>query len=395
MRTHALHHDGVLPLTRLKDDEKRYQKRVRSFAETHVAPLSMEMDRNARLDPELIRRLFEEGYMGIEIPGEYGGQNEDFFKTVIAIEELSRVDPGVAVFVDVQNTLFINAINRWADPEQKKRWLPILASDAVGAFSISEEQSGSDAYAMQCRAARADDGYVLSGKKKWVTNAAEAELILLFATTQPDNAREGITAFILEKDQAAGLTVEPPEEKLGIRASSTCGLILDDVRVPEANVLGKAGQGGQIAIETLVDGRIGIAAQMLGIAQGALSAAIAYAEKRKQFGRPIAKFQGVHFPIAEMATEVAAARLLVYNAARIRCLQDNSTEAFVASSMAKLYTSGVAESVASRSLDIFGGNGYMKGGMIEKFYRDAKIGKIYEGTSNMQMGTIAKTLMKV
>lgn len=395
MRKHALEKTNVPPLTCLMDDEQRFQEKVSAFAQEYVAPLSLEMDRNARLDDALIQRLFEEGLMGIEIPSDYGGQNENFFKTMLAIEALSHVDPGIAVFVDVHNTLVISAINRWGSPEQKKRLLPLLARSVVGAFSISEEQAGSDAYAMTCRADKVDHGYVLTGRKKWVTNAAEADLFLVFANTHPEFAKEGLTAFLIDKNQTTAMKIEPPEEKLGIRASSTCGLILEGVMVPDENMLGEVGQGGQVAIETLTVGRIGIAAQMLGLAEGALEAAIAYAGRRKQFNRPIAKYQGVHFPIAEMATKVEAARLLVYNAARISDMQDDSMSAFTSASMAKLYASQVAESVASQSLEIFGGNGYMKGNTIEKLYRDAIIGKIYEGTSNMQKSTIAKTIMKI
>jgi alkylation response protein AidB-like acyl-CoA dehydrogenase len=381
MRTLTTKQYTIPPLTHLRDDEKRYREKVRNFAEQIIAPLALEMDRKAKLDERLIPQLFDEGLMSIEIPSEYGGQNGNFFKSILAIEELSRVDPGVAVFVDVQNTLVVNAFIRWATPEQKQRFLPSFARDTVGAFSITEKQSGSDAYAMSCRAVKVDGGYVLTGNKQWVTNAAEADIILVFANTHPEKAREGITAFILNKKEAPGLTVETPEEKMGIRASSTCGLVLNDVFIPEENILGGVGRGTEIAIETLTAGRVGIAAQMTGLAQGALDAAIAHAEKRKQFGKRIISYQGVHYPLAEMATDVEAARLLVYNAARI--------------SMAKLFASKVAQTVVSKALDIFGGTGYMKGSMIEKFYRDAKIGTIYEGTSNMQMSSIAKALMKI
>jgi alkylation response protein AidB-like acyl-CoA dehydrogenase len=394
MRKLTAHQSQVPALTHLRDDEKKYREKVRCFAEECVAPLSMEMDRNAKLDQTLIRQLFDEGLMSIEIPSEYGGQNGNLFKTVVAIEELSRIDPAVAVFVDVQNTLVVSAFNRWGTPEQKKRCLPLMARETAGAFSITEKHSGSDAYAMTSQAVKVDGGYLLKGNKHWVTNAAEAGIFLVFATTNPGNAREGITSFIVHKKDVSGFAVEAPEEKMGIRASSTCALVLDDVFIAEENILGGAGRGSQVALETLTVGRVGIAAQMVGLAQGALEAAIAHAEGRKQFGKRIISYQGVHFPLAEMATDVEAARLMTYNAARINTLQENPVECFTSASMAKLYASKVAESVASRALDIFGGKGYMKGSSIEKLYRDAKIGKIYEGTSNMQMSTIARTLMK-
>jgi alkylation response protein AidB-like acyl-CoA dehydrogenase len=386
---------NVSPLTHLKENEERFRTRTRKFAETQMKPLVLEMDQKGCFDESLIGKLFEQGLMSITVPYEYGGGNGTFFETIIAIEELARIDPSVSVCVDVHNTLVINAILNRGSEEQKQRFLPMLAKDTIGAFSITEKTAGSDAYALSCRAEKIDGGYRLTGEKDWVTNCAEAGIILIFAKVYQENPDGDITAFLLEKNEAAGLTVEERQDKMGIRASSTCGLALEDVFIPGENLLGDIGQGGRVALETLVDGRIGIAAQMLGLAQGALEAARDHAQTRQQFGRPIGSFQGVHFPLAEMATEIEAARLLVYNAARIKTCHSDFGERFYSSSMAKLFASKVAEGAASKAVDILGGTGFIKGSLVEKFYRDAKIGKIYEGTSNMQLRSIARAFLHI
>jgi alkylation response protein AidB-like acyl-CoA dehydrogenase len=363
---------------------------VREFTTTEVAPKVMEMDRAQALDPQVVSRLFELGLMGVEIPDRYGGTGADFFTSVLVVEEISRIDPSVAVLVDVQNTLVINALLRWGTDAQMAEHFPRLAKDTVGAYALSEVGSGSDAFALQCRARRDGDGWRLDGRKMWITNGAEAGFFIVFATVDPDADYKGITAFLVERG-TPGFTVGKKEEKLGIRASSTCELIFDGVRVEGDAVLGQVGQGYKVAIETLNEGRIGIGAQMLGLAQGALDHTLRYVQEREQFGRAIGTFQGVQFQIAEMATEIEAARLLVYNAARLK----QAGEAFVVkAAMAKLFASETAQRVASRCIDLHGGYGFTTEYPVEKLYRDAKIGTIYEGTSNMQKQTIAKVLMR-
>ena len=378
-----------LPVTALTEEEELFQGMVREFAEKKVKPHVMAMDRAAKLPRELIDELFSLGVMGIEIPVSYGGAGSNFLMSILAIEELARVDPSVAVCVDVQNTLVNNALVRWLTPAQQLRFFPRLAKDTVGAYALSEPDSGSDAFAMTTRATLDGDSFVLNGRKLWITNGAEAGLYLLFANADPSKGYKGITGFIIERD-FTGFSVGKNEDKLGIRASSTCELILEDVRVPRANVVGEVGQGYKVAIETLNEGRIGIGAQMVGLAQGAFEAALAYAMERRQFGRPIADFQAIQFQLAEMATDIEAARLMIYNAARMK----ESGQPFVRqSAMTKYFCSQVGERVASQALEIFGGVGYTKDFPAEKFYRDAKIGKIYEGTSNIQLQTIARTFV--
>ncbi|MCS6925303.1 MAG: acyl-CoA dehydrogenase [Candidatus Binatia bacterium] len=379
----------ALPLTVLSEDERMFQQMVRSFAEEQVKPRVMDMDRAAQIPHDLIAQLFALGVMGIEIPTVYGGAGSTFFMAILAIEELARVDPAVAVCVDVQNTLVNNALLRWLTPAQYERFLPRLARDTVGAYALSEAGSGSDAFSLTTHARREGDMFILSGRKLWTTNGAEAGLYLLFANADPAKGYKGITGFVLEREMP-GFAVGKKEDKLGIRASSTCELILDDVRVPRANVVGEVGQGYKVAIETLNEGRIGIGAQMIGLAQGAFEAALTYAQERRQFGRPIAEFQAVQFQLAEMATEIEAGRLLVYNTARLK----ESGQPFLRqAAMTKYFCSHVAERVASLAVEIFGGVGYTKDFPVEKFYRDAKIGKIYEGTSNIQLQTIARTFL--
>jgi butyryl-CoA dehydrogenase/short/branched chain acyl-CoA dehydrogenase len=374
------------PLTSLSDDEILFRESVRQFAEEKVRPLAKEMDEKGVFDKSLIAQFFELGLMGIEIPEQYGGAGGKFFEAILAVEELSRADASAGVVVDVQNTLVANALLRWATPDQKKRYLPGLAAHTVGAYALSEAGSGSDAFALQTRAEPKGGDYVLNGRKLWITNGKEAGIFVLFATVAPAAGYKGITAFIMEKE-FPGFTVGKKEDKLGIRASSTCELILEDCRVPKENVLGEAGKGYKIAIETLNEGRIGIGAQMLGVARGAWEYAAKYAEERKQFGKSIAEFQGIQFPIAQMATEIEAARLMVYNAARMK---DAGVGFVKEAAMAKLFSSQVAERVTSLAIEIYGGVGYTKDYPVEKYWRDAKIGKIYEGTSNMQLSTIAK-----
>jgi butyryl-CoA dehydrogenase/short/branched chain acyl-CoA dehydrogenase len=377
------------PLTRLGEEEIMFRDTVRKFAREQIAPYVREMDEQAVLRKDLIRQLFDLGLMGIDIPEQYGGQGGTFFQSILAIEELAAVDPSVAVVVDVQNTLFSNAIQRWGTDEQKRRYLPRVATEVVGSYALSEAGSGSDAFALQTRARKDGDSWVLNGRKLWITNAAEAGLYLIFANANPQAGYRGITCFLVERD-TPGFQVGKKEDKLGIRASSTCELILDDCVVPASAVLGQVGKGYKIAIETLNEGRIGIGAQMLGLAQAAMEHAIAYSKQRKQFGKPISEFQGVQFEIAEMATQVEATRLLVYNAARLR----DAGEPYLAeAAMAKYYASQVAENVASKAVEVLGGVGFTKDYPVEKLYRDAKIGRIYEGTSNMQRATIAKQLL--
>jgi len=380
---------AAAPLTQLSEEESMFQASVRRFAAERLAPHVRAMDDAGVFRKELITELFELGLMAVDVPEEYGGQGGTFFQTILAIEELAKVDPSASVIIDVQNTLFNNALVRWGTDDQRRRWLPRAAKDAVASYALSEAGSGSDAFALTTRAVEAADEYCLTGRKLWITNAAEASLFLLFATVNPDAGYKGITAFLIERD-FPGFTVGKKEDKLGIRASSTCELILDDCRVPKANVIGEVGQGYKIAIETLNQGRIGIGAQMTGLAEGALGHAIDYARERKQFGKPIAEFQGVQFELAEMAVEVEAARLMVYNAAR---LKDAGQPYLMEAAMCKYYASQVAERVASKAVEVLGGVGFTKDYPVEKLYRDAKIGRIYEGTSNMQRLTIAKQLL--
>ncbi|HZR64293.1 MAG TPA: acyl-CoA dehydrogenase [Terriglobales bacterium] len=377
------------PLTALTDDENLFRENVRQFAEDKVRPLAKEMDEKGVFDHSLIEQFFQLGLMGIEIPEQFGGAGGKFFEAILAVEELSRADASAGVVVDVQNTLVNNALLRWATPEQKKRYLPRMSSDTVGAYALSEAGSGSDAFAMQSRAELKGSDYVLNGRKLWITNGKEAGIFVLFATVDPAAGYKGITAFIIEKD-FPGFTVGKKEDKLGIRASSTCELILEDCRVSKGNVLGEVGKGYKIAIETLNEGRIGIGAQMLGVARGAWEYAAKYAQERKQFGKSIAEFQGIQFQIAQMATEIEAARLMVYNAARMK---DAGVPFVKEAAMTKLFCSQVAERVTSLAIEIYGGVGFTKDYPVEKYWRDAKIGKIYEGTSNMQLQTIAKLVL--
>ncbi len=380
---------GPAPLTLLTDEERMFQNTVRKFARERIAPHVREMDEAGVFRKDLIKEFFSLGLMAIDVPEEYGGQGGYFFQSILAIEELAKVDPSAAVIVDVQNTLFNNAIVRWANEDQKRKYLPSLARDTVASYALSEAGSGSDAFALATRAMDFGDHYRLTGRKLWITNAAESGLFLLFANANPDAGYKGITAFLIERD-FPGFQVGKKEDKLGIRASSTCELILDDCRVPKSNVIGEVGKGYKIAIETLNEGRIGIGAQMLGLAQGALDHALGYAKQRKQFGKAIVEFQGVQFDLAEMAVEVEAARLMVYNAARLR---DAGAPFVTEAAMCKFFASQVAERVASRAIEVLGGVGFTKDYPVEKLYRDAKIGRIYEGTSNMQRVTIAKQLL--
>ncbi len=375
----------------LSEDEVAFQGMVRDFANTQIKPLSAKMDREAQMDPGLVKQFFELGLMGIETPEKYGGAASSFFMACQAVEEISRVDGSCGVLVDVQNTLVTNAMNKWANEGQKEKYLPKLAKDWVGAYCLSESSSGSDAFALQCKAEKKGDKYVLNGQKLWITNAKEADLFLVFATIDKNAGYKGITAFIVEKS-FAGFKVGKKEDKMGIRASSTCELIFENCEVPSANVLGEVGKGYKTAIETLNEGRIGIGAQMIGVAQGALDAAISYAGTRQQFGKPISSFQGLQFQLAEAAVKLESARLMVYHAAR---LKDAKRPFLLEAAMAKYHSSKVAESVCSTAIDTFGGNGFTKEYPVEKFYRDAKIGQIYEGTSNMQLQTIAKTLLLI
>ena len=377
-------------LTALGGDEAGFREAVREFAESEVAPRVPRMDAAQQLDSDLISLLFELGFMGIEIPENYGGIGSSFFTAALVVEELSRVDPSVAVLVDVQNTLVNNALLKWGTEEQLSRHLPPLASGTVGAYALSEAGSGSDAFALATRAVRDGSGWVLNGRKLWITNGAEAGLYIVFANARPELGHKGITAFLVERD-APGFAVGKKEDKLGIRASSTTELVLDDVRVPAGSVLGELGRGYKVAIETLNEGRIGIGAQMLGLAQGALDHTLGYVREREQFGRPVAEFQAVQFQLAQMATEIEAARLMVYNAAR---LKDQGGRFLREAAMAKLFASRVAQRVSSLCIDLHGGYGFTREYPVEKLYRDAKIGTIYEGTDNMQLQTIAKDLLR-
>jgi len=376
-------------LTSLDEEERLFQDSVRRFAREQVLPHVREMDELGSFRQNILDRLFELGLMGIEIPEEFGGQGGNFFQCVLAVEELSAVDPSVGIMVDVQNTIVINALLRWASEPQKRNYLPQLAAKLVGCYALSEAGSGSDAFALATTAADHGDHWLLNGRKLWISNALEGGLFLVFANANPEAGYRGITAFIVERG-FPGFQIGRKEDKIGLRASSTCELILDDCRVPRENVLGEVGKGYKIAIETLNEGRIAIGAQMIGLARGALQSAVAYAKQRKQFGQPIGHFQGVQFQLATMATELEAAKLLVYNAARMR----DAGIGFVSeAAMAKLFSSQVAEKIASEAIEIFGGIGITKDCPAEKFYRDAKIGRIYEGTSNVQLMTIAKQLL--
>jgi alkylation response protein AidB-like acyl-CoA dehydrogenase len=378
------------PLTLLTEEEQMFRETVRQFAQDSLTGRVAQMDQAARLDPDLIRELFELGVMGIEIPEKWGGAGSSFFTAVLVVEELSRIDPSVGVLVDVQNTLVNNCIMRYGSEELKARYLPRLAADTVGAYALSEAGSGSDAFALQTRARRDGDDWILDGRKLWITNGGEAGAFIIFANTNPEIGYRGITAFVVERD-LAGFAVGKKEDKLGIRASSTVELILDGVRVSAENVLGEVGKGYKIAIETLNEGRIGIGAQMLGLAQGALDHTLRYVQEREQFGSKIADFQGVQFQLAQMRTELEATRLLVYNSAR---LKDAGREFLVEAAMAKLYASEAAQRIASKCIDLYGGYGFTREYPVEKLYRDAKIGTIYEGTSNMQLQTIAKYILR-
>jgi alkylation response protein AidB-like acyl-CoA dehydrogenase len=377
------------PLSTLTDDEILFRDNIHHFADERVRPLVKEMDEKGIFDKALIHEFFQLGLMGIEIPEQYGGGGAKFFEAILAVEELSRVDASAGVVVDVQNTLVNNALLRWGNAEQKKRYLTKMAVDTVGAYALSEAGSGSDAFALQTRAELKGGEYVLNGRKLWITNSKEAGLFVLFATIDPAAGYKGITAFLVEKD-SPGFSVGKKEDKLGIRASSTCELILEDCHVPRENLLGEPGKGYKIAIETLNEGRIGIGAQMIGLARGAWEFAAKYALERKQFGKAIGEFQGIQFQIAQMATEIEAARLMVYNAARMK---DAGVNFVKEAAMTKLFASQVAERVTSLAIEIYGGYGFTKDYPVEKYWRDAKIGKIYEGTSNMQLATIAKLLL--
>ncbi|MDX1585113.1 MAG: acyl-CoA dehydrogenase [Balneolaceae bacterium] len=378
------------PLTKLTEDEQMLKEAAADFANTVIKPKVQEMDEKAKLDPDLVKQFFDMGLMGIEVPEKYQGGGGTFFMSIVAIEEISKVDASAGVFMDVQNTLVNNAFLRWGSEETKQKYLPQLSNEKVGAYCLSEAGSGSDAFALKATAEDEGDHYKLNGAKLWITNANEADIFLVFANLNPDAGYKGITAFIVERD-FEGFSVSKKENKMGIRASSTCEILLEDCIVPKENVLGEVGKGYKVAIETLNEGRIGIGAQMIGIAQGAFDAALAYTQERKQFGQPVSDFQGVQFQLAKMATEIETARLLVYNSAR---LKENGESFLKEAAMAKYHSSEVAENVSSLAIDLFGGYGYVKEYPVEKFYRDSKIGKIYEGTSNMQLNTISKLLLK-
>ena len=382
-------HLSVQPLSVLDEEEKMFQSTIRRFARERIGPYVREMDEAGVFRKDLLKEMFDLGLMGIEIPEQFGGQGGNFFQAVLAVEALAEVDPSAAVIVDVQNTIANNILIRWGSDDLKRRYLPKLARDTVAAFALSEAGSGSDAFALQTRAVREGDDYHLTGRKLWITNAGEAGIYFVFANANPDAGHRGITCFLVERN-FPGFQVGKKEDKLGIRASSTCELILDDCRVPAANIIGELGKGYKIAIETLNEGRIAIGSQMVGLAQGALNHSISYAKQREQFGKPIADFQGVQFELAEMATDVEAARLLVYNSARMR---DAGLPFVTEAAMAKYFASQIGERTASRAVEILGGVGFTKDYPVEKLYRDAKIGRIYEGTSNMQKLTIAKQIL--
>ena len=373
-------------LTLLSDDETAFRDAVRDFAENEIRPLVAKMDEEAKMNPDLVKKLFEMGLMGIETPEKYGGAGSSFMMACLAVEELGRVDGSISVLTDVQNTLVTNAFLRWGNEAQKEKYLPRMAKEWVGAYALSESSSGSDAFALKLRAEQKGDKFILNGSKLWITNGNEASVFIVFANMDPTKGYKGITAFIVEKS-FPGFKVGKKEDKLGIRASSTCELQFENCEVPASNVMGEVGKGYKIAIETLNEGRIGIGAQMVGIAQGAYEAALKYVQTREQFGKAIGQNQGVQFQIAEMRTQLEAARLMVYNAAR---LKDAGQDFIESAAMAKLFASNAAEKITSRAIDLFGGNGFTKEYPVEKFWRDAKIGQIYEGTSNMQLQTIAK-----
>jgi alkylation response protein AidB-like acyl-CoA dehydrogenase len=377
---------NIQPLTCLTEEENAFRSAVREFAEAEIKPLVSKMDHDAKMDSELVKKIFQMGLMGIETPEKYGGAGSTFMMACLAVEELGRIDGSVSVMVDVQNTLVTNAFLRWANEKQKEKYLPLMAQQWVAAYALSESSSGSDAFALKLRAEDKGDHYLLNGHKLWITNGNEASLFLTFASINPSAGYKGITGFIVEKG-FPGFTVGKKEDKLGIRASSTCELIFENCKVPKENVIGEVGKGYKIAIETLNEGRIGIGAQMLGICQGAYEATLNYIKSREQFGKSISQFQGVQFQLAEMRTSLEAVRLMVYNAARMK---DAGKDFVKEAAMAKLYSSRAAEDLCSIAVDLFGGNGFTKEYPIEKFYRDAKIGQIYEGTSNMQLQTIAK-----
>ena len=386
LSTSALH----APLTTLSDDEMLFRDAVAGFANEEVRPRVQQMERDGKIDPALIKKFFEIGLMGIEVGEQYGGAEGSLFMVAVGVEEISKVDPAAAILMDVQNTLVNYPIRSYGSDYIKSTYLPQLTGEKVGAYALSEPSSGSDAFGMQARAEQRGDRWILNGRKMWITNGAEAEIYVVFANANPSAGYKGITAFVVERG-FKGFAVGKKEDKLGIRASSTTELILDDVEVPNDNVLGPVGQGYKIAIETWNEGRIGIGAQMIGVAAGALHAATEYVKDRSQFGKKLADFQGIQFQLAQARTELEAARLMVYNAAR---LKDSGKDIAMEGAMAKLFSSQVAERVTSISLELFGGYGYTKDYPAEKFYRDAKIGAIYEGTSNMQLQTIAKAMLK-
>ncbi len=386
--THETPESGV-PLTGLAEDEQLLRASVLEFADQRIRPLVREMDEHAKIPRTLLDELFALGVMGIEIPDAFGGGGASFFHSVLAVEALSQVDPAIGVLVDVQNTLVVNALMRWGSDDIKRTFLPALAAKTVGAYALSESGSGSDAFALATRAVERNGGWSITGRKLWITNGNEADLFIVFANVKPDAGYRGITAFLVERG-APGFTVGKKEDKLGIRASSTCELLFEDCLVTSDRVLGEVGKGYKLAIETLNEGRIGIGAQMIGLAQGALDHAVSYTKERKQFGKAIADFQGVQFQLAQAATELEAARLLVYNAARLR---DARRPFLKEAAMCKLFSSQVAEHVSSLAVQLYGGYGYVKDYPVEKLFRDAKIGQIYEGTSNMQLQTIAKLML--
>jgi alkylation response protein AidB-like acyl-CoA dehydrogenase len=381
----------ISPLTHLSEDEQFFYDTVKDFAKEKVQPLVREMDETGSMNKDIIKQLFEMGLMGIEIPEKHGGAETSFFMSILAIEAMSTVDPSVGVMVDVQNTLVNNAFMRWGSDAIKDKYLPQLCSEKIGAYALSETGSGSDAFALAARAEDKGDLYILNGQKMWITNANEAEIFIVFANANPDLGYKGITAFIVERD-FEGFTVGKKEDKLGIRASSTCELILENCKIPKENVLGEVGKGYKVAIETLNEGRIGIGAQMIGLAQGSFDYGLNFSKEREQFGKPISEFQGMQFQLAQAATELEGARLMVYNAARMK---DAGMNFIKQAAMAKLFSSQLAQKIASLMVEVMGGNGFTKEFPVEKFYRDSKIGTIYEGTSNMQLQTIAKLLLKV
>ena len=384
------HKNTISPLTQLTEEEQMLKEATADFAQNSLAPLVQKMDKQAKLEKSIIDDCFEIGLMGIEIPEKYDGASGTFMMSIVAIEQLSRIDASVGVFMDVQNTLVNNAFLNFGSEDIQAKYLPQLATEKVGAYCLSEASSGSDAFALKATAKEDGDHYVLNGAKLWITNANEADIFIVFATVDPEAGYKGITAFVVERD-FEGFSIAKKEDKLGIRASSTCEILLEDCRVPKENILGELGKGYKVAIETLNEGRIGIGAQMIGLAQGAFEAALAYVKERKQFGHAVSENQGIQFQLARMATDIETARLLVYNSARLKMAGKNFLKE---AAMAKFYSSEVAERVSSMAIDLFGGNGYVKEYPVEKYYRDAKIGKIYEGTTNMQLSTIAKLLLQ-